>query len=156
MRCHQLQVVWLLCQPWQNFEDIVSTHVHIIVLVNAHGDVLIPPSWIQSHVNVSVRAMKEERCRRTVLQQIRNGLTTGVGDALERIVNGEHDGLDADLAHCTVQSWRREMTRCRNKQLITEIVAYQLIFAHRHIWEPAAVELVVDTIDVVRTVARIL
>lgn len=79
-----------------------------------------------------------------------NQLTTCIRDTLEWVVDGEHYRLDANLAHRTMQCRCREVARGGNKQLLAEIVTHQLVFAHRHIWEPATIKFMINAVDVVR------
>lgn len=47
------------------------------------------------------------------------------------------------------------MSRGRDEELLTKIVTYKLVLAHRHIGESAAVKLVVNTINIIRAAAAL-
>ena len=72
-----------------------------------------------------------------------------VGDALEGIVDGEHDRIRANLRERADKRWGGEVTGSGDEDLGAEIVTHELVLGHAHLWEPCAVELVIDTIQVV-------
>lgn len=81
--------------------------------------------------------------------------TTSVGNALKRIVDGKHDGLHPDFSHGTHQGGRREMPRSRDEELLAKVITNKLVLAHRHVRKPAAVKLMINTIDIIRAVAML-
>ena len=72
-----------------------------------------------------------------------------IGDALKGIVNGEHDRIRADLRERADKRWGGEVARSRDENLGAEIITHQFVLAHAHLWKPRAVELVIDTVQVV-------
>ena len=72
-------------------------------------------------------------------------------DAFERVVDREHGGVGADLSEGAQQRGGREVAGGGDKDLRVKVVARELVFAHTHVGEARAVELVADAAEVIWT-----